>query len=94
MLHKTLFYLNICEPINSDLSLVRYIVAQKEDLVSFAYVRNIVMGSINSWPLYNNATTTIRDIIHRPVFYLKHKIFRNWIQPPFSDGTYSVGYNR
>jgi nucleoside recognition membrane protein YjiH len=35
-------------------------------------------------------TTTILDIIHRPVFYLKHNVSEAVLSPS-SGGTYSVG---
>jgi hypothetical protein len=35
------------------------------------------MLSIGLWRLYINITITILDIIHRPVFHLKHNVLNN-----------------
>jgi hypothetical protein len=41
------------------------------------------------WRWYLNITITILDIIHRPVFYLKHDVLETGLSSP-SGGTYSA----
>jgi hypothetical protein len=59
--------------------------------LSIATVRiKYIPGMLN---ILIKITITILDIIHHPVFYLKHDVAETGLSPS-SSGTYSVGTNK
>jgi hypothetical protein len=66
IIHFPVFYLKH----NSTIYVCLYLTGSMPTL-RFLYEPNRLMLSIDLWRWYINITTTILDIIHRPVFYLK-----------------------
>jgi hypothetical protein len=64
IIHRPLFYLKL----NTTLQVCPYLAGNR---LCLRYEPNRLMLSIGFWRWYINITITIRDIIHRPVFYLK-----------------------
>jgi hypothetical protein len=67
VIHRPVFYLIP----NSTLQVCPYLTG---NTLRLRFEPNRLMLSIGFWWWYINITITILDIIHRPVFYLKHNV--------------------
>jgi hypothetical protein len=65
IIHRPAFYLEL----NSTLLVCPYLTGNS---LRLRYEPNRLILSIGLWRWHINTTITILDIIHRPVFYLKH----------------------